>query len=76
MIWNKAHNTSDEELAKLDHPYTLPRAKMKPEMRAAQFSPFDALSGYGEIISDASDDWNKNYEKENGYTLGPEDHIC
>lgn len=76
MIWNQARNTNDEELAKLDHPYTLPRPRMSLEMRAAQFSPFDALSGYGEIIADASDDWSENYEKENGYVLGEEEHTC
>jgi hypothetical protein len=66
MIWNVMHRTDDEELARLDHPYTLPRPPMPREMRAAQFAPFAALSGYEEKIRTAARRWEEEYESRCG----------
>lgn len=38
-----------EDMLQLERPAS-PRQKMRPEDRAAQFSPFAALTGYEEVI--------------------------
>lgn len=66
MIWNTVGSIGDEELARLSHPYTLPRPPMSRPMRAAQFAPFAALSGYETSIREAGEIWNAEFERRFG----------
>lgn len=49
--------------------------QMSLEMRAAQFAPFAALSGYENSINDAAIIAEKNYELQNTYTQDSNNEI-
>ena len=43
-----------EDMLYMEHPTSKKHPRMKPEMRAAQFSPFAALTGYEAEIEEAA----------------------
>lgn len=45
-------NGSYEDILELPHPEPQGRPRMKPEERAAQFSPFAALTGFEDVLSE------------------------
>ncbi len=49
----KEKNSLYKELLSESPPLILPRPRMRRQNRAAQFAPFDALTGYGEELCEA-----------------------
>ena len=43
-----------EDMLYMEHPTSKKHPRMKPEMRAAQFSPFAALVGYDDVIEETA----------------------
>ena len=43
-----------EDMLYMEHPTSMKHPRMKPEMRAAQFSPFAALTGYDDAVKETA----------------------
>lgn len=43
-----------EDMLYMEHPTSKKHPRMKPEMRAAQFSPFAALTGYEAAVKETA----------------------
>ena len=53
-------NDNYDDIIDLPRPVSNTRRHMTNKERAAQFAPFAALTGFGEMIDDTSDDVNSN----------------
>ena len=62
-----------EDIINLPHHVSTTRPQMSLEERAAQFSPFAALTGFGAVIEDAKGDYHASdleYDEEDpGYFM-------
>ena len=43
-----------EDMLYMEHPTSMKHPRMKSEMRAAQFSPFAALTGYDDAVKETA----------------------
>ncbi|MBR1705963.1 MAG: hypothetical protein IJ721_04135 [Bacteroidales bacterium] len=53
-----------EDIIELPHPTSSRHPRMSRSARAAQFSPFAALTGYEETIEQAAKLWEKTWEND------------
>ena len=56
MKTKEAQNDSYEDIIGLDYPRPTMRARMPLQERAAQFSPFAALTGFEDYLADTERD--------------------
>ncbi|MBR7148158.1 MAG: hypothetical protein IKD13_04925 [Firmicutes bacterium] len=47
-------NGKYDDMLFMEHPTSKKHPRMKPEMRAAQFSPFAALTGYDDAVKETA----------------------
>lgn len=69
MIYGDPHRYDD--IMELEHPVSKRHQRMSLHDRAAQFAPFAALTGYGDMVDRQSRRTAEEYEEH----YGPEDYI-
>ena len=56
----KKINKKYDDIINMEHHISKKHKQMSIEARAAQFAPFAALTGYGELIEEATENAEKN----------------
>lgn len=69
MIEKRVFNDDYEDIVGLEHPSSVTRNKMSMRDRAAQFSPFAALTGHEEVVRETERQVEENVKIMDGIKI-------